>query len=535
MTTSAMQRASDVASIMGIDINSAMEAVSGAAKGNFTMMDNLGVAINDTTLQIYAQEKGLGKLETTQQKVNAAMQMFLEKTEYAAGNYAKENETFAGALTTLRAELENLMAMAGTEFLPAAAQGISVLSSVISDFSPAIRTVATGLGTLGQAIGLLENPAARGIAYAVAGVTALNKLKLAVGGTASGLILLGSILTFILGKYVESQRVTEEEIEIGMNGASSAADVAAKSTDKLTDSLGEAEKAASRLAGFDEITKLSGGSSGGSLASSIVSSEDLSNIDAASDSLASLQTDINSFNVPDVSFNPFKEIDFDELKKDIEALGDDIVLAFTGSETESYHALRRLNKRIELLFSEEWTEFWGGVGEDIYTIFNGAEEESFQALSDLNEKIKQLPFGETFDKIGQALGKGLYNLTEGFKAIAEGDFDLALEKFKSAIVGNLSDSKYALSEYVINDVGTGMGSAFNVAAWAAAGGPNAQTFGGVSEPPASMSDMYSFFGGVPTMMTPIQLQAVLNLDGERIGETNVSYNDGQVQVTNGRG
>lgn len=33
----AMQRAADVASIMGIDVNSAMESIAGAAKGNFTI------------------------------------------------------------------------------------------------------------------------------------------------------------------------------------------------------------------------------------------------------------------------------------------------------------------------------------------------------------------------------------------------------------------------------------------------------------------------------------------------------------------
>jgi len=102
MSQQVMQRASDVASIMGVDVKDAMEAVTGAAKGNFTMMDNLGVAMNDTTLQAYAQEKGLGKLETTQQKVSAAMQMFLDKTEYAAGNYARENDTFSGSLTDSR-------------------------------------------------------------------------------------------------------------------------------------------------------------------------------------------------------------------------------------------------------------------------------------------------------------------------------------------------------------------------------------------------------------------------------------------------
>lgn len=113
MTSSAMQRAADVASIMGLDTSAAMEAVAGAAKGNFTMMDNLGVAINDTTLQIYAQEKGLGKLETTQDKVGAAMQMFLEKTTYATGNYKKENETLAGSLSTAKAAFENFLSGAG--------------------------------------------------------------------------------------------------------------------------------------------------------------------------------------------------------------------------------------------------------------------------------------------------------------------------------------------------------------------------------------------------------------------------------------
>ena len=40
LSTKAMQRAADVASIMGIDVQMAMESVAGAAKGNFTMILN---------------------------------------------------------------------------------------------------------------------------------------------------------------------------------------------------------------------------------------------------------------------------------------------------------------------------------------------------------------------------------------------------------------------------------------------------------------------------------------------------------------
>lgn len=112
----AMQRAADVASIMGIDINSAMESIAGAAKGNFTMMDNLGVAMNATTIEAYALSKGIKTSYnemTNAQKVELAMEMFLEKSAYATGNYVKENETFAGSFSTLKASMQNFLSGAG--------------------------------------------------------------------------------------------------------------------------------------------------------------------------------------------------------------------------------------------------------------------------------------------------------------------------------------------------------------------------------------------------------------------------------------
>ena len=48
-----------MASVMGIDMQVALDSVAGAAKGNFTMMDNLGVAMNATSIEAYAVGKGL--------------------------------------------------------------------------------------------------------------------------------------------------------------------------------------------------------------------------------------------------------------------------------------------------------------------------------------------------------------------------------------------------------------------------------------------------------------------------------------------
>lgn len=129
LSTQAMQRAADVASIMGIDVQMAMDSVAGAAKGNFTMMDNLGVAMNATTIEAYALSKGIKQSYNEMDnatKVGLAMEMFLEKTAYAAGNYAKENKTFAGSFNTLKAATSNFLSGAG---------GIEDVADALIDFS----------------------------------------------------------------------------------------------------------------------------------------------------------------------------------------------------------------------------------------------------------------------------------------------------------------------------------------------------------------------------------------------------------------
>lgn len=145
LTADAMQRAADVASIMGIDVSAAMESVAGAAKGNFTMMDNLGVAMNDTTIQAYALSKGIEKTTqdmTTQEKIGLAMEMFLEKTEYATGNYARENDTLAGALTTAKAALSNFLSGAGDaeSVIDSATNAVEIIVDNLNEIVPKLTS-----------------------------------------------------------------------------------------------------------------------------------------------------------------------------------------------------------------------------------------------------------------------------------------------------------------------------------------------------------------------------------------------------------
>lgn len=145
LSSQAMQRASDVASIMGIDIDMAMESIAGAAKGNFTMMDNLGVAMNATTIEAYALSKGINKSYnemTKAEQVQYAMQMFLEKSSYAMGNYSKENETFAGSLQTLKASFGNFMSGAGSidDVIDSVVSFGNILVKSITEMAPKITT-----------------------------------------------------------------------------------------------------------------------------------------------------------------------------------------------------------------------------------------------------------------------------------------------------------------------------------------------------------------------------------------------------------
>lgn len=174
MTTKAMQRAADVASIMGIDVSMAMESIAGAAKGNFTMMDNLGVAMNDTTLNAYALEIGLGKTTdqmTNQEKVALAMEMFLDRTAYAAGNYAKENDTLAGSLTTAKAALKNFISGTGSvdEVVESLTNAGEVIIKNLGELVPKLVTGAGDLvkGLMGQLITMISDNAPQMIDAAI--------------------------------------------------------------------------------------------------------------------------------------------------------------------------------------------------------------------------------------------------------------------------------------------------------------------------------------------------------------------------------
>lgn len=218
LSTQAMQRAADMASVMGIDMSTAMESVTGAAKGNFTMMDNLGVAMNATSIEAYAASKGMTdwsfSTATAAEKSELAMQMFLENTSQYAGNFAREaTETVSGSIGLLKGAVGDLIAglgVAGSDMGRLSAQVVEAFQAVTANIAPVLENMAANLP---QAIGQLVTeistilPALIGVVAQIA-VQILSAAPSIIEALAEGLIsalpILGTQAATIIVVLVES-------------------------------------------------------------------------------------------------------------------------------------------------------------------------------------------------------------------------------------------------------------------------------------------------------------------------------------------
>lgn len=199
LTTMAMQRAADVASVMGISTESAMESIAGAAKGNFTMMDNLGVAMNATTLEAYALEKGINfkwNTASNAEKSTLAMEMFMDRTQDMAGNFAREaDETISGSLGAMKSAFKDLvgnMVTGGDIEKPLTALLQTSVTFLTKNLAPAVMKLLTALpGVIQTAITTL------GPQIMTAGLSLLDKLS---EGLVTGLpMITGNLATMVQG------------------------------------------------------------------------------------------------------------------------------------------------------------------------------------------------------------------------------------------------------------------------------------------------------------------------------------------------
>lgn len=197
LTTLAIERAADAASVMGIDVSSALEAVTGAAKGNYTMMDNLGVAMNATTLEAYRLELGMDKAfsqMTNAEKAELSMRYFFERTTKYAGNFRREAaETIEGSLGSLSASFKSFVAGLGDSESDVAQLTEDVADSfvnVYNNVAPVIKRAATSIPNVVDTLKLKSGELDKSLGGML---TTIKNVALVGGGLVAGVKTLSGL------------------------------------------------------------------------------------------------------------------------------------------------------------------------------------------------------------------------------------------------------------------------------------------------------------------------------------------------------
>jgi hypothetical protein len=156
-----IELAGDLTAMYGGTTADAVRALTGALKGNNTMLDNYGMAVNEALIKQKALELGLvgvnGEM-TLQAKQGATLALIWEQTGAAQGQAAREADGASGAMRALKTEITNLTTELGEVLLPVITPivvGLRDIVSGIRDLSPEAKKVIVIVAGIAAAIGPL--------------------------------------------------------------------------------------------------------------------------------------------------------------------------------------------------------------------------------------------------------------------------------------------------------------------------------------------------------------------------------------------
>src|SRR5690554_1928329 len=132
-----IELAGDLTAMYGGTTADAVRALTGALKGNNTMLDNYGMAANDALVKAKAFEMGLitqGGEMTLAAKQAATLALVYEQAGAAQGQAAREADGSSGSMRAFRTELTNLTTEFGEHLLPIITPFIQKLRDVMANF-----------------------------------------------------------------------------------------------------------------------------------------------------------------------------------------------------------------------------------------------------------------------------------------------------------------------------------------------------------------------------------------------------------------
>ena len=182
--------AGDLTAMYGGTTADAVRALTGALKGNNTMLDNYGMAANDAMVKTKALEMGLydgtGQMDLASKQA-ATLALIMEQSGAAQGQAAREAEGASGGMRAFATEVKNLSTDIGQVLLPVITPLIKNLNDLVKrfgDLSPEMQKAIAIVAGLAAAIG----PLLIVLGFTAQGLGAIIALApaLATAGTAIG-------------------------------------------------------------------------------------------------------------------------------------------------------------------------------------------------------------------------------------------------------------------------------------------------------------------------------------------------------------
>jgi phage-related protein len=164
-----IELAGDLTAMYGGTTADAVRALTGALKGNNTMLDNYGMAVNDAMIKTKALEMGLydgtGQMDLATKQA-ATLALIMEQTGAAQGQAAREAEGASGGMRAFATEIKNLATDIGEVLLPVITPLLNRIGDIVKKFSElspetqkiiiAIAGVAAAIGPLLVAVGMMS-------------------------------------------------------------------------------------------------------------------------------------------------------------------------------------------------------------------------------------------------------------------------------------------------------------------------------------------------------------------------------------------
>ena len=196
--------AGDLTAMFGGTTQDAIRALTGSLKGNNTMLDNYGMAVNDAMIKSKAFELGLmkeGDEMSLATKQAATLALITQQTADVTGQANREAGGASGSMRAFQTEVKNLSTQIGQVLLPVITPLIKNLSELVKKFaalSPEQKEMIVKIVGIVAAIG----PLLMIIGGAIKIFTTLQTIITVVGGVIAGisapvLIAIGIIAALI--------------------------------------------------------------------------------------------------------------------------------------------------------------------------------------------------------------------------------------------------------------------------------------------------------------------------------------------------